>query len=132
MQAIRIQLETVQRSVGNSSVEQALLLVRQLAARPRHVFDAFALIGALQNLEEVARLGGHADAKKFGAVLAQCKRLPPEPILGEIVTRLLGDEVQREVANAVSKILKQRPFPPPQFNMDRRYNGPGNQRQMPY
>ena len=91
-------------------MEQALLTVLLLASRPSAVFDPFALIGALLHLEEVARRVGHPEVEKFAAVLSQCKRLPNGPIMGEVVTRLLGDEVEKEVANVGSKILKARPW----------------------
>ncbi|KAL9970588.1 hypothetical protein ACROYT_G022991 [Oculina patagonica] len=42
-------------------VDQALLMVRQLASRPPNVFDPYALIGALEHLEDVGRRAGHAD-----------------------------------------------------------------------
>lgn len=93
-------------------MEQALLAVRQQATRPSTVFDPFALIGALQHLEDMARRAGHPDLRRFTAVLTECKKLPPSNLLGEVVTRLLGDEIDKEVANAVSKIVKSRAPPP--------------------
>ena len=121
------QLTEVKKSVDTSSVEQALLTVLQLASRPSAVFDPFALIGALLHIEEVARRVGHPEVKKFAAVLSQCKRLPNGPIMGEVVTRLLGDEVEKEVANVVSKMLKARPWYGPR--QDRAFSaGTSNER----
>ncbi|KAK3753770.1 hypothetical protein QZH41_003889 [Actinostola sp. cb2023] len=81
---LRDQLDGVTQAAQTSSVDQALLLVRQLASRPPNVFDAYALIGALEHLEDVARRAGHGDVKKFTAVLCNCKKLPPSPRLATI------------------------------------------------
>lgn len=81
----------------------------QVASRLSAIFDSFALTGTLLHLEEVARRVGHLEVKKFAAVLSQCKRLPNGPLMGEVVTRLLGNEVEKEVANVVAKMLKARP-----------------------
>ena len=91
---------------GVSPVDQALLLVRQLATRPPRVFDPYALIGALENLEDVARRTGHPDYKRYTAVLSHAKRLPPTVRLGDLVTQVLGDAVEREVAKTVAKMYK--------------------------
>ena len=106
MQELQARLNLLQNNTAASSVDQALLLVRQFAARPPEVFDAYALIGALANLEDVARRSGHADIKKFTAVLSNCKKLPHTPRMGDFVTQVLGEEVEREVAKTVSKIYK--------------------------
>ena len=69
----------------------------------------------LLHLEEVARRVGYPEVRKCAAVLSQCKRLPNDPVMGEVVTRLLGDEVEKEVANVVAKMLKVRhPYGPRQ------------------
>ena len=96
-----------------SPVDQALNLVRQLAARPALVFDPYALIEALENLEEVARRSAHADVRRFAAVLSNCKRLPMTPRLGDFVTQALGDEVEKEVTRMMVKLYKPsvQPFP---------------------
>ena len=62
------------------------------------MFNPYALIGALENLEQVARRSGHADLKRYRAVLSHVKRLPPNARLGDFVTHVLGDAVEREVA----------------------------------
>lgn len=89
-----------------SPVDQALVLVRQLAARPGHVFDPYALIGALENLEDVARRAAHPDVRRFTAVLSNCKKLSMNPTLGDFVTQVLGDEVEKEVAKMMVKVYK--------------------------
>ena len=104
MRTLREQLGQLQQAAGVSPVDQALVLVRQLAARPPNVFDPYALIGALENLEDVARRSGHQDLKKYAAVVSHCKKLPPNARLGDFVTHVLGDEVEREVAKTVAKM----------------------------
>ena len=69
------------QAAQTSIVDQALLMVRQLASRRRNVFDPYALIGALEYLEDVARRGAHADLRKITAVLSSCKKLPARPRL---------------------------------------------------
>ena len=66
---LRAQLDGVSQAAQTSMVDQALLMVRQLASRPPNVFDPYALIGALEHLEDVGRRAGHADVGKFTAVL---------------------------------------------------------------
>jgi len=87
-------------------VDQALLMVRQLASRPPNVFDSYALIGALEHLEEVGRRAGHADVRKFTAVLTNCKKLPPSPRLGDLATHILGNDIEKEVAKTVAKMYR--------------------------
>ena len=93
------------------------MLVKQLAARHAHVFDPYALIGVLENLDDVARRSAHPDVRRFAAVLSNCKKLPMNPRLGDFVTQVLGDEVEKDVAKMMVKVYKpsQQPmrFPPP-------------------
>lgn len=58
------------------SIDQAFLMVRQLASCPPNVFDPYALIGALEHLEDVGCRAGHADVRKFTAVLCKASSLP--------------------------------------------------------
>ena len=116
-------IEQLHNIAGVSSVEQALLLVRQLASRPVAVFDPYALVGALENLEDVARRSAHKDVRKFTAVLANCKRLPMTPQMADFVIQVLGDDVEKEVAKTMVKVYKaprsvpRAPFPSPfRFN----------------
>ena len=106
MRQLRAQVDGVSLAAQTSMVDQALLLVRQLASRPPNVFDPYALIGALEHLEDVGRRAGHADLRKFTAVLASCKKLPPSPRLGDLVTHILGNDIEKEVAKTVAKMYK--------------------------
>lgn len=89
-----------------SLTDQALLMVRQLASCPPNVFDPYALIGALENLEDVARGLALTDVRRFTAVLASCKKLPPSLRLGDLVTPILGNDVEKEVAKTFAKMYK--------------------------
>ena len=106
MRQLREQVERFSQAALTSMVNQALLMVRQLASRPPNVFDAYALIGALQHLEDVGRRAGHPDVRKFTAVLTSCKKLPPSPRLGDLVTNILGTDIEKEVAKTVAKMYK--------------------------
>ena len=99
-------IEQLQHVTGVSSVDQALLLVRQLASRPVTVFDPYALIGALENLEDIARWSAHKDVRRYAAVLSNCKKLPLTPQMGDFVTEVLGDDVEKEVAKLMVKVYK--------------------------
>ena len=66
------------RTAQTSIVDQALLMVCQLASHPPNVFDPYALIGALEHLEDVARRAAHADVRRFTAILTSCKKLPAQ------------------------------------------------------
>ena len=94
MRELREQVNGVSQAAQTSMVDQALLMVCQLVSRPPNVFDPYALIGALEHLEDVARRAGHVDVK-FTAVLSSCKKLPPSPRLGDLVTHILGRQLQR-------------------------------------
>ena len=81
-------------------------MVRQLASRPPNVFDPYALIGALEHSEDVGRRAGHADVGTFTAVLSGYKKLPPSLRLGNLVTHILGNDIEKEVAKTVAKMYK--------------------------
>ena len=55
MRELREQVNGVSQAAQTSMVDQALFMVRQLASRPPNVFDPYALIGALEHLEDVGR-----------------------------------------------------------------------------
>ena len=86
----------LQSVAGVSPVDQALMLVRQMASRPVSVFDPYSLIGTLENLEDVARRSAHNDVRRYAAVLSNCKKLPLTPQMGDFVTQVLGDDVRRK------------------------------------
>jgi len=90
---LREQVDGVSQAAQASMVDQSLLMFCQLASRPPNVFNPYALIGALKHLENVARRIGHADVRKFTAVLTSCKKLPPSPRLGDLVTYILGNDI---------------------------------------
>jgi len=79
---LREQVDGVSQAAQTSLVDQALLMVCQLASRPPNVFDPYALIGALEHLEDAGCRAGHADVRKITAVLTNCKKLPPSSRLG--------------------------------------------------
>ena len=99
-------MDGVSQAAQTSVVDQALLMVRQLASCPPNVFDPYAPIGALEHLEDVARRAAHADIRRFTAVLTSCKKLPPSPRLGDLVTHILGNDIEKEVAKTVAKMYK--------------------------
>ena len=81
-------------------------MVRQLFSRPPNVFDPYALNWALEHLEDVAHRATHADVRRFTAVLTSCKKLAPSPRLGDLVTHILANDIEKEVAKTVAKVYK--------------------------
>ena len=77
MRQLREQVDGVSQAAQTSMVDQALLMVFQLASRPPNGFDPFALIGALEHLEDVGRRAGHADVRMFSAILQVAKSSLP-------------------------------------------------------
>ena len=99
-------IEHLQSVAGVSPVDQALMLVRQMASRPISVFDPYSLIGALENLEDVVRRSAHNDVRRYAAVLSNCKKLQLTTQMGDFVTQVLGDDVEKEVAKMMGKVYK--------------------------
>ena len=105
-------MDGVSQAAQTSIVDQALLMVRRLASRPPNVFDPYALIGASEHLEDVARRDAHPDVRRFTAILSSCKKLPPSTRLGDLVTHIPGNDIKKEVAKTVAKMYKSSvPFP---------------------
>ena len=80
--------------------------VRQLAGRPSPLIDNHFLLAALEQLADVARQTGHTEKKKYDAIFRQCKPLLRDGRLASVVTRLLGDPEEKQVASQIQKILK--------------------------
>ena len=106
LQALSSKVETRQKQIATNSVEHALDTVRQLANRPRPLVDNHTLLAALEQLSDVARESGHAEKKKYDAIFRQCKPLVRDPRLASVVTRLLGDPEDKQVATQIQKLLK--------------------------
>jgi hypothetical protein len=68
--------------------------------------DNHTLLAALEQLSDVARESGHAEKKKYDAIFRQCKPLVKDPRLASVVTRLLGDPEEKQVATQIQKLLK--------------------------
>ena len=94
---------TLQKQLATNSVEHSLLSVRQ---RPSPLIDNHSLLPALEQLADVTRQIGHAEKKKYDAIFRQCKPLLRNGRLPSVVTRLLGDPEEKQVAFQIQKILK--------------------------
>ena len=81
-----------------------MVTVRQLAGRPSPLIDNHSLLAALEQLADVARQTGHAEKKKYDAIFRQ--PLLRDGRLASVVTRLLGDPEEKQVASQIQKILK--------------------------
>ncbi len=55
----RVMALVTSKGVGNNGVDDMLSQVRAAASRPKFSFDSYYLIGLLEQLEEVARVGNH-------------------------------------------------------------------------
>ncbi|XP_068702494.1 uncharacterized protein [Montipora foliosa] len=112
LQTLSSKVDTLQKQLATNSVEH----VRQLAGRPSPLIDNHSLLAALEQLADVARQTGHTEKKKYNAIFRQCKPLLRDGRLASVVTRLLGDPVEKQVASQIQKILKSgtasQPLPP--------------------
>ena len=119
-------MDTLQKQLATNSVEHALATVRQLAGRPSPLIDNHSLLAALEQLADVARQTGHTEKRKYDAIFRQCKPLLRDGRLASVVTRLLGDPEEKQVASQIQKILKSgtaqsaSPSGPPRYPYDRR------------
>ena len=74
-------MDGVSQAAQTSIVDQALLMVRQLASRPPNVFDPSALIGALEHLEDVAVVR-HTRCKKVYCRPHKLQKAPSQAKIG--------------------------------------------------
>ena len=87
-------------------MEHELDTVRQLANRPRPLIANHTLLAVLEQLADVARETGHAEKKKYDAIFRQCNPLLRDGRLALVVTRLVGDPEEKQVATQIQKLLK--------------------------
>lgn len=99
-------MDALKDNLAADGVSRAIQNVRLLASRPSPLVDPVALVAALQQLADIARDTGHADREKFNAVFKQCRPLISNVHLPAIVTRLLGEEQERLVANQINKFMR--------------------------
>ena len=64
-----------------------------------------SLLAVLEQLADLARQTGHTEKKKYEAIFRQCKPLLRDGRLASVVTRLLGDPEEKQVASQIQKIL---------------------------
>ena len=106
LKTLSSKVDTLQKQIATNSVEHALATVRQLAGRPSPLIDNHSLLAALEQLAHVPRQSGHAEEKKYDAIFRQLKPLVRDGRLASVVTRLLGDPEEKQVASQIQKILK--------------------------
>ncbi|KAI8516422.1 hypothetical protein Bbelb_050030 [Branchiostoma belcheri] len=116
-------LEKAHRTEG-VTVREALEQVLDLAKAPSHLNHAL-LIPAVRRLEEKARAAGHADYPTYAATLRHATLHERNSMLGEIVFRALGSDVDERIGSKFAKVVKQSgyhtqpvwppPPPPPQW-----------------
>ena len=106
LQSLSSKVDTLQKQLAANSVEHALATVRQLAGRPSPLIDNHSLLAAPEQLADVARQTGHVEKKNYDAIFRQCKPLLRDGRLASVVTRLLGDPEEKQVASQIQKILK--------------------------
>ena len=88
-----------------SKISRSLAFVRELASRLARIFDAYALINALQVLADNAREQADPASSRYEAILRHCRQLVDSPAsLAEVVIRLLGNKDDIEVSSLVHKV----------------------------
>ena len=106
LQTLSSKVDTLQKQIATNSVEHTLVTVRQLAGRPSPLIDNHSLLAALEQLADVARQPGHAEKKRYDAIFRQCQPLLMDGRLASVVTRLLGDTEEKQVASQIQNISK--------------------------
>ena len=94
MRLLREQADGVSQAAQTSMVDQAFFMVQQLPPLPPNVLNPYALIGALEHLEDGAHYSRHADVRKFTIILTSCIKLPPSPRLGDLLPHILVNDIE--------------------------------------
>jgi len=109
IQDLKEQLNTLKAETGKGAdVTVTLQLVRQLASAPQHLRDPFAILAALQKLADEGRVSADPSAFRYEAILRQSRPLPSSSNFGNIIIRFLGSKEESEVANSITKLMRQR------------------------
>ncbi|XP_019632025.1 PREDICTED: uncharacterized protein LOC109475704, partial [Branchiostoma belcheri] len=117
-------LEALEKAHRTEGVRESLEQVLDLAKAPSHLNHAL-LIPALRRLEEKARAAGHPDYPTYAATLRHATLHEKNSMLGEMVLRALGSDVDDRIGSKFAKVVKQSgyhtqsvwppPPPPPQW-----------------
>ena len=106
VQKIQKELDEWKRKTDVSIVDSAISTLQLLIAKPSGIFDAYAAIGALEAVVDVAREKTDDRAGRFAIILRQCRPLVGSPTLQQILVKLVASKEEAEVAKVIGKALK--------------------------
>ena len=96
VQKIQKELDEWKRKTDVSIVDSAISTLQLLIAKPSGIFDAYAAIGVLEAVVDVAREKADDRAGRFAIILRQCRPL----------VKLVASKEEAEVAKVIGKALK--------------------------
>ena len=106
VQKIQKELDEWKRKTDVSIVDSAISTLQLLIAKSSGIFDAYAAIGALEAVVDVAREKADDRAGRFAIILRQCRPLVGSPTLQQILVKLVASKEEAEVAKVIGKALK--------------------------
>jgi len=99
-------LKELKDSANITLVDNAIVSLQQLIARPAGLFDPYAVLAALEQVVNVAKDKNDARSGRFNVILRQCRPLINSPALRSILTKLVASKEEAEVAKVVDKAMK--------------------------
>ena len=93
------------------SIDNAIVNLQSLIGRPSALFDAYAALAALEELVHLAQSANDERATRYSVILRQCRPLVSNPVLQQVLIKLIASKSEAEVAKAIDKALKSRESP---------------------
>ncbi|KAK3701457.1 hypothetical protein QZH41_004064 [Actinostola sp. cb2023] len=106
IQKLQRELKELKDSANITLVDNAIVSLQQLIARPAGLFDPYAVLAALEQVVNVAKDKNDARSGRFNVILRQCRPLINSPALRSILTKLVASKEEAEVAKVVDKAMK--------------------------
>ena len=92
-----------------SMVEITLATLQLLVSKPSALFDPYAALAALEHLVDSAREVRDERAKRYAVILRQCRPLVHNSAMQSVLTKLVADKEEAEVANVIEKTIRRHP-----------------------
>ena len=88
-------------------MENKILALQALAARPESLFDEHAVLAALEEVVDVCREKNDERLKRFNIILRQCRPfVNGRRLLKDILMKLVATKEESEVAKVITKSWK--------------------------
>jgi len=112
--SLRTELDQLKTATATRSVDAALIQVQEEITKPAAIFDPYVGIAKLEQLVDIAREQRDPKARRYNAVLKQCRPLIQAPQLQAILVKLVGNKEDVEVAKEIQKSIRAERLPAPQ------------------